>query len=58
MLSGMKNRTEAISARVSYAVKQELDRIATEEQRTLSQVVAMIIDLGLEARRAKHKRER
>jgi hypothetical protein len=44
--------------RVSFEVKQELDRIAAEEQRSLSQVVAMIIAASLEARRrAKERRE-
>jgi len=48
----MKNRSESISARVSFEAKQELERIAAEEQRSLSQVVAMAILKGLEAWRA------
>jgi hypothetical protein len=47
----MENRTEAISARVTYAVKQELDALAKAERRSISQIIAMVIDAGLEARR-------
>lgn len=54
----MKNRSESISARVSYETKQELDRIAAEEQRSLSQVVALAVEKGLEAWRAEGRRKK
>jgi predicted DNA-binding protein len=53
----MRNRTESISARISYEMKMELGRIANEEQRTLSQVVAMAIEEGLKAWRAKRPKK-
>ena len=40
----MKNRSDAISVRVSREAKAELQRIADAERRTLSQLVAIIID--------------
>ena len=40
----MKNCSDAISVRVSREAKAELQRIADEERRTLSQLVAIIID--------------
>jgi len=40
----MKNRSDAISVRVSREAKAELQRIADSERRTLSQLVAIIID--------------
>jgi hypothetical protein len=50
-----RQRTEAVSARISLEAKEELDRIALEEQRTLSQVVAMAIDEGLKVWRARRE---
>ena len=40
----MKNRSDAISVRVSREAKAELQKIADAERRTLSQLVAIIID--------------
>ena len=40
----MKNRSDAISVRISRDAKAELQRIADSERRTLSQLVAIIID--------------
>ena len=52
----MKNRSDAISVRVSREAKAELQRIADAERRTLSQLVAIIIDDFLKGRTGK-KRE-
>jgi predicted transcriptional regulator len=49
----MKNRSDAISVRVSSEAKAELQRIANAERRTLSQLVAIIIDDFLKERTAK-----
>ena len=46
----MKNRSDAISVRVSSEAKAELQRIADAERRTLSQLVAIIIDDFLKER--------
>jgi hypothetical protein len=46
----MKNRSDAISVRVSREAKAELQRIADQERRTLSQLVAIIIDDFLKER--------
>jgi hypothetical protein len=47
----MKNRSDAIS--VSREAKAELQRIADAERRTLSQLVAILIDDYLRARAGK-----
>ena len=49
-LHPMKNRSDAISVRVSREAKAELQRIADAERRTLSQLVAIIIDDYLKER--------
>jgi predicted transcriptional regulator len=49
----MKNRSDAISVRVSSEAKAELQRIADAERRTLSQLVAIIIDDYLKGRTTK-----
>ncbi len=49
----MKNRSDAISVRVSREAKAELQRIADAERRTLSQLVAIIIDDYLKTKREK-----
>jgi predicted transcriptional regulator len=49
----MKNRSDAISVRVSGEAKAELQRIADAERRTLSQLVAIIIDDYLKEQRRK-----
>ena len=49
----MKNRSDAISVRVSREAKAELQRIADAERRTLSQLVAIIIDDFLKERTRK-----
>jgi predicted transcriptional regulator len=51
----MKNRSDAISVRVSREAKAELQRIADAERRTLSQLVAIIIDDYLKERSGKKK---
>ena len=48
----MKNRSDAISVRVSREAKAKLQRIADSERRTLSQLVAIIIDDYLKAKTA------
>ena len=40
----MRNRSDAISVRISRETKAELQKIADAERRTLSQLVAIIID--------------
>ena len=52
----MKNRSDAISVRVSRETKAELQRIADAERRTLSQLVAIIIDDFLKAQAEKKGR--
>jgi len=49
----MKNRSDAISVRVSREAKAELQRIADAERRTLSQLVAIVIDDYLKKRAGK-----
>ena len=49
----MKNRSDAISIRISREAKAELQRIADTERRTLSQLVAIIIDDYLKERAGK-----
>jgi len=49
----MKNRSDAISVRVSREAKAELQRIADAERRTLSQLVSIIIDDYLKAQAQK-----
>ena len=49
----MKNRSDAISVRVSREAKAELQRIADAERRTLSQLVAIIIEDFLKERTGK-----
>jgi len=49
----MKNRSDAISVRVSREAKAELQRIADAERRTLSQLVSIIIDDFLKERTGK-----
>jgi predicted transcriptional regulator len=49
----MKNRSDAISVRVSKEAKAELQRIADAERRTLSQLVAIVIDDFLKTKREK-----
>ena len=49
----MKNRSDAISVRVSREAKAELQRIADSERRTLSQLVAIVIEDFLRARAGK-----
>ena len=51
----MKNRSDAISVRVSREAKAELQRIADAERRTLSQFVAIIIDDFLKERSEKKR---
>jgi len=46
-------RTDAISVRVSREAKAELQRIADAERRTLSQLVAIVIDDYLKKRAGK-----
>ena len=55
MLAPMKNCSDAISVRVSREAKAELQRIADAERRTLSQLVAILIDDYLKARAAKKR---
>jgi predicted transcriptional regulator len=47
----MKNRSAAISVRISPAARKELEDIAKVESRTISQVVAMMIEESLDRRR-------
>jgi predicted transcriptional regulator len=49
----MKNRSDAISMQVSREAKAELQRIADAERRTLSQLVAIVIDDYLKERTRK-----
>ena len=49
----MKNCSDVISVRVSREAKAELQRIADTERRTLSQLVAIIIDDFLKERAMK-----
>ena len=49
----MKNRSDAISVRISREAKAELQKIADEERRTLSQLVAIVLDDFLKARTGK-----
>jgi hypothetical protein len=49
----MKNRSDSISVRISREAKAELQDIADAERRTLSQLVAIIIDDYLKARVSK-----
>jgi predicted transcriptional regulator len=49
----MRNRSDAISVRISKEAKAELQAIADAERRTLSQLVAIIIDDFLKGRLAK-----
>ena len=51
----MENRSDAISVRVSREAKAELQRIADQERRTLSQLVAIIIDDFLKAQAGKKR---
>jgi len=51
----MKNRSDAISVRVSREAKAELQRIADAERRTLSQLVAIIIDDFLKGQAGKKR---
>ena len=51
----MENRSDAISVRVSREAKAELQWIADAERRTLSQLVAIIIDDFLKDHQAKSK---
>ena len=53
----MKNRSDAISVRVSREAKADLQRIADAERRTLSQLVAIIIDDFLKERTKSKKTE-
>jgi len=46
----MKNRSDAISVRISSEAKAELKRIADEERRTVSQLVALVIEEYLQRR--------
>jgi predicted transcriptional regulator len=46
-------RSDAISVRVSKEAKAELQTIADAERRTLSQLVAIIIEDYLDSRRTK-----
>jgi hypothetical protein len=52
--SAAKEKTVGLGVRVSPAVKEELEGIAKEERRTVSQVAAFLIEEGL-ARRKKGK---
>jgi predicted transcriptional regulator len=47
----MANRSDSISIRISSADKAELQSIAQEERRTVSQLAALIIEDWLKARR-------
>jgi predicted transcriptional regulator len=49
----MKNRSDAISVRVSREAKAELQKIADAERRTLSQLVAIVIEDFLKSRAGK-----
>jgi predicted transcriptional regulator len=54
----MKNRSDAISVRVSREAKAELQRIADAERRTLSQLVAIILDDFLKGHQAESKQHK
>jgi predicted transcriptional regulator len=50
LLIGMRGRTSNLTIRISPQTKAELQRLADEDHRTLSQLVALILDQYLTGR--------